>query len=101
MKDGINPDILLDYLPCEGAASAVTTRYLANLLDVHPRAITKAVQLLRLDGWPVLSSVEGYFLASGPDDLPAMRRCVRSLRHRIREQTLTLEAMEKAMGELE
>ena len=100
MKSRHLPDLLLDVLPTDGPSGAVSARHLAAMLNAPRRSISMAVQHLRLHGVPIVSSTEGYWLASGLDDLPQLRQCCRSLRRRIREQTQTVEALEKSMTKM-
>lgn len=77
---------------------AVTKKVLADALGVSTREIELAVQALRRQGVPIASSCRdplGYFWARSPIELEGT---LNHMRHRLREQRLTIEGLERAYG---
>lgn len=75
-----------------GRNNAQTATELSAITGDDRRTITERIQRERLEGSPILSCVNGYYLPESPDDL---RRCVSSLWSRIREQIATVRSLEK------
>lgn len=77
----------------EGAANAVTRKYLEQITGMNGREIQRAVQAERLAGKPILSGQRGFFLPGTEDE---KSRFVRSMRHRAAEISRAAAAVEGA-----
>ena len=52
-----------------GSEKAIKTDELAEIYKLEPRTLQSMVHRLRLDGYPICGDQNGYFYASGPDDI--------------------------------
>ena len=52
-----------------GSEKAIKTDELAEIYKLEPRTLQSMVHRLRLDGYPICGDRDGYFYASGPDDI--------------------------------
>lgn len=80
------------FLLLRGMANAQTATELSAITGDDRRSITERIQRERLEGSPVLSCVNGYYLPESPEDL---QRCVISLWSRIREQIATVKSLQR------
>lgn len=69
-----------------------TKRVLAEKLGWTTRDVELAIQQARLDGAPICSTTDGYWLGT-PEEVAA---CARRLRHRAITQLLTARALRRA-----
>ncbi len=75
-----------------------TKRDLAESLGTTTREIELAIRALRLEGQPILSNGDGYWMAR---DAAELAQCVARLRRRAVEQLLTVRAMRATLRRLE
>ena len=52
-----------------GSDKAIKTDELADIYKLEPRTLQSMIHRLRLDGYPICGDQNGYFFASGPDDI--------------------------------
>ena len=52
-----------------GSEKAIKTDELASIYEMEPRTVQSMIHRLRLDGHPICGDQNGYFYASGPDDI--------------------------------
>jgi biotin operon repressor len=78
-------------------STPATKRALAEKLGVSTREVEAAIQEARLDGAPILSSADGYWLSQDPAEI---RACASRLRDRAITQLRTASALGKAADEL-
>ena len=69
-----------------------TKRELADRMGVKPRTVEEAIQAARLDGAPILSDADGYWLAASAEELEAQAA---RLRARYITQALTARAVRR------
>ncbi len=81
-------DIVLTRLN-RGRDGAISIGAIAEATHLSRRAVEKAVQELRVDGWAISSGSDGIWLA----DLEDMHRTIDSLQRRLAQQYLTLRAL--------
>ena len=52
-----------------GSEKAIKTDELADIYKLEPKTLQNMIHRLRLDGHPICGDQNGYFYASGPDDI--------------------------------
>ncbi len=75
-----------------------TKRALADALGTTTRDVELAIRALRLEGHPILSNGDGYWMAR---DSAELAQCVKRLQRRAVEQFLTVRAMRATLRRLE
>lgn len=74
-----------------------TKKVLAEKLGTDSRTVEEMIQSARLEGAPILSSSEGYWLSRDPAEI---RRCAERLRSRALTQLETAGALKEAADAL-
>ena len=85
-ENGLKPQLKNILERHAGRCRAITARELCLLLGQPDRTVRLVIRELRKEGFPVLSSGEGYYLPSTWDELD---RWARSMRSRLIEDALT------------
>ena len=86
--------MILDVL----TTTPTTKKALAEKLGTEQRSVELEIRALRLEGHPILSNGDGYWVAR---DAAELAQCVKRLRRRAVEQLLTVRAMRATLRRLE
>lgn len=78
-----------------GESGALTLRDLTSATGANGRAIREAIRRMRLDGVPIVSGDNGYWISGSPGET---RRFTRSMRSRAREIMRTARAVESGVA---
>lgn len=74
-----------------------TKRLLAARAGCSTREVEAFIQEERLDGWPILSNSDGYWLSNDPAEI---RKCAERLRSRALTQLQTAASLKEAADKL-